>query len=84
MKNKITTYLLSALCLSFGLHLSYAEEPPKPNVLIIFTDDQGYADLACYDNTKNKTPRMVRLAKEGTKFTSLYSQTLNRNTKCIF
>ncbi|MEM7670965.1 MAG: sulfatase-like hydrolase/transferase, partial [Pseudomonadota bacterium] len=48
----------------------------KPNILIIFTDDQGYADLACYGNTKNKTPRLDQLAAEGTKFTSFYSQTV--------
>lgn len=46
----------------------------RPNILIIFTDDQGYADLACYGNTKNKTPRMDRLAAEGTRFTSFYAQ----------
>ena len=48
----------------------------KPNILIIFTDDQGYADLSCYGNTKNKTPRLDQLAKEGTRFTSFYSQTV--------
>ena len=42
----------------------------RPNILIIFTDDQGYADMGCYGNKKNKTPRMDRLAKEGTRFTS--------------
>jgi arylsulfatase A-like enzyme len=46
----------------------------RPNILIIFTDDQGYADLGCYGNTKNKTPRMDRLAVEGTRFTSFYAQ----------
>ncbi|MEC7883419.1 MAG: sulfatase-like hydrolase/transferase [Verrucomicrobiota bacterium] len=53
-----------------------AAEPPKPNIVIIFTDDQGYADLACYGNTKNKTPRLDQLAEEGTRFTSFYSQTV--------
>ena len=53
---------------------SYAAK--KPNILIIFTDDQGYADFGCYGNKKNKTPRMDRLAKEGTRFTSFYSQTV--------
>lgn len=48
----------------------------RPNILIIFTDDQGYADLACYGNQKNKTPRLDRLATEGTRFTSFYSQTV--------
>ncbi|MCA9047533.1 MAG: sulfatase-like hydrolase/transferase [Planctomycetaceae bacterium] len=53
-----------------------ATEPLRPNILIIFTDDQGYADLGCYGNTKNKTPRLDRLAQEGTRFTSFYSQTV--------
>ncbi|MFP6739826.1 MAG: sulfatase-like hydrolase/transferase, partial [Planctomycetota bacterium] len=48
----------------------------RPNILIIFTDDQGYADLACYGNKKNKTPRMDQLAKEGTRFTSFYAQSV--------
>lgn len=48
----------------------------RPNILIIFTDDQGYGDLGCYGNTKNKTPRLDALAKEGTRFTSFYSQTV--------
>jgi len=48
----------------------------KPNILIVFTDDQGYADLACYGNAKNKTPRLDQLAREGTRFTSFYSQTV--------
>jgi arylsulfatase A-like enzyme len=50
--------------------------PVRPNILIIFTDDQGYADLACYGNTKNKTPVLDRLAKEGTRFTSFYAQSV--------
>ena len=50
--------------------------PPKPNILIIFTDDQGYGDLACYGNQKTKTPRLDQLAKEGTRFTSFYAQTV--------
>jgi arylsulfatase A len=46
----------------------------RPNILIIFTDDQGYGDMGCYGNKKNKTPRIDRLAKEGTRFTSFYAQ----------
>ena len=53
-----------------------ADSPSKPNILIIFTDDQGYADLACFGNTKNKTPRLDKLASEGTRFTNFYAQTV--------
>ncbi|MDA7608806.1 sulfatase-like hydrolase/transferase [Akkermansiaceae bacterium] len=48
----------------------------KPNIVIVFTDDQGYGDLACYGSEKNRTPRLDQLAKEGTRFTSFYSQTV--------
>lgn len=49
-------------------------EVTQPNILIIFTDDQGWGDLACYGNQKNKTPRMDQLAREGTRFTQFYAQ----------
>ena len=49
-------------------------KPARPNILIIFTDDQGYADLGCYGNKKNKTPRMDKLAAEGARYTSFYAQ----------
>ena len=70
-----------ALALGFLALSAFAGEAlsldaPRPNILIIFTDDQGYADLACYGNEKNKTPRLDRLAEEGTLFTSFYSQTV--------
>ena len=48
----------------------------RPNILIIFTDDQGYADLGCTGSQTNKTPRMDQLAKEGTRFTSFYAQSV--------
>ena len=72
MKALTTRLLLSCLCL-FPFAGLGAE---RPNILIIFTDDQGYGDLACYGNEKTKTPRLDQLAKEGTRFTSFYSQTV--------
>lgn len=61
---------------AFVLLSGCAVAPERPNVLIIFTDDQGYADLACYGNEKNETPRLDRLAEEGIRFTSFYAQTV--------
>ncbi|MHC4122299.1 MAG: sulfatase family protein [Planctomycetota bacterium] len=46
----------------------------KPNLVIIFTDDQGYADLGCFGSKTIKTPRLDAMAKEGMKLTSFYSQ----------
>ena len=48
----------------------------RPNFIIIFTDDQGYADLGCYGSKTIKTPRVDQLAAEGMKFTDFYAQPL--------
>lgn len=44
----------------------------KPNVVIIFTDDQGYQDLGCYGSPLIQTPFIDRMAKEGIKLTDFY------------
>ena len=43
----------------------------KPNILIILTDDQGYADVSAYGRTDVKTPHIDRLAKEGMLFPNM-------------
>ncbi|MGV3721488.1 MAG: sulfatase [Actinomycetota bacterium] len=43
-----------------------------PNVVLIFADDLGYGDLACYGARGIKTPNLDRLAREGTRFTDFY------------
>jgi arylsulfatase A-like enzyme len=43
-----------------------------PNFIIIFADDQGYADLGCFGATDIKTPNIDRMAAEGIKFTDFY------------
>lgn len=53
---------------------SSGEEADRPNIVIIFTDDQGYGDLGCYGLTTAETPHLDRLAREGTRFTSFYTQ----------
>ncbi|MCA9071453.1 MAG: sulfatase-like hydrolase/transferase, partial [Planctomycetaceae bacterium] len=70
--------ILMASCslVTFLVGSLHAAEDERPNILILFTDDQGYADLACFGNEKNKTPRLDQLAKQGTRFTSFYAQTV--------
>ena len=45
----------------------------KPNIIIIFTDDQGYADLGCYGAKGFVTPNIDKMAGEGIRFTNFYS-----------
>jgi len=44
----------------------------KPNVVIIFTDDQGYGDIGCFGATGFTTPNLDRMASGGMRFTSFY------------
>ena len=45
----------------------------KPNIVILFIDDLGYADIGPFGATKQKTPNLDRMAKEGMKLTSFYA-----------
>ena len=40
-------------------------ETTPPNIVIVFTDDQGWGDLSCYGSTDIPTPNIDRLAAEG-------------------
>jgi len=46
----------------------------KPNVIVIYTDDQGYGDVSALNpQSKFKTPNLDRLAREGIAFTHGHS-----------
>ncbi|MEM8955733.1 MAG: sulfatase-like hydrolase/transferase [Verrucomicrobiota bacterium] len=53
--------------------LSATAAEPRPNIIVILCDDLGYGDLACYGHPHIKTPNLDRMAREGVRFTSLYS-----------
>ena len=44
----------------------------QPNVVMIFTDDQGYSDVGCFGAEGFETPNLDRMATEGMKFTDFY------------
>src|SRR5262245_58842201 len=43
-----------------------------PNLIMIFCDDLGYSDLACYGNRTIRTPNVDRLASRGVRFSQFY------------
>ncbi len=45
----------------------------KPNIIIIMTDDQGYADLSCMGSPYFVSPNIDALASGGARFTCMYS-----------
>src|SRR6478672_12380275 len=44
-----------------------------PNIVLILADDLGWADLGCYGNRFNETPRIDKLATQGLRFTDCYA-----------
>ncbi len=48
-------------------------ELTKPNVIIFFTDDQGYSDVGCYGANGFNTPNMDKMAEDGIRFTNFYA-----------
>jgi arylsulfatase A len=47
-----------------------AERPP--NVIVIFTDDQGYGDVGAFGGRGLQTPNLDRMAREGRKFSDFH------------
>lgn len=47
-----------------------SDRDSAPNIVIVFTDDQGWGDLSCYGATHVRTPQIDRLAGEGIRFTN--------------
>jgi len=51
---------------------STSSRTKPPNIVIILTDDQGYADLGCFGAKDLRTPNLDRMAREGLRFTDFY------------
>lgn len=49
-----------------------ADQPPRPNIVIILVDDMGFSDIGCYGGEID-TPNIDRLAAGGLRFTQFYN-----------
>lgn len=45
----------------------------RPNILIVYSDDQGYGDLGCYGSAEMHSPNIDALAASGVRFDHWYS-----------
>ena len=70
-----TLFTSFAITLAITLHsaslVSGASNGP-PNVVVIFMDDMGYADIGPFGAEGYETPNLDRMAREGRKFTDFY------------
>jgi arylsulfatase len=62
---------LALVVASAGFSLS-TTAAPRPNILIILSDDMGWSDLGCY-GSEIKTPNLDGLAAQGLRFTQFYN-----------
>ena len=60
------------LFLIFLALTSCSNKPDLPNIIIIFTDDQGYGDVGCYGAVGFETPNLDAMAEDGIRFTDFY------------
>ncbi|RIW17209.1 DUF4976 domain-containing protein [Algoriphagus lacus] len=55
---------------AFGCATEQKEEPQRPNIIFIMSDDHAYQAISAYDNRLIETPNIDRIAKMGMLFTN--------------
>lgn len=70
MKNFFLLIILTAILAN---NSNAGNETAPPNIVLIFCDDLGFADLSCYGSVWNQTPEIDRMAVEGLRFTDFYA-----------
>lgn len=69
----VRSLLLSWALLTLSPLALAVEEPRKPNIIVFFTDDHGFADIGCQDVVQDvKTPNIDALAAAGVRMTDGY------------
>lgn len=63
---------LRLLLLAVAAPAVFAAANPKPNIVFILTDDQGYGDLSAHGNPVLQTPHLDRLRAESVRFVDFH------------
>ncbi len=74
MKTRIMILSCLGAVVAIGASPAFAAERPasRPNLIVILTDDQGYADVGFNGCKDIPTPNIDSIAKNGVRFTSGY------------
>ena len=68
----VQTLLLLAAGIMAATPAHLLSQTRKPNIVLIVSDDQGYADLGCCGRPELKTPNLDKLVSEGVRLTNFY------------
>lgn len=60
------------LLVALGVARQAHGQTPRPNVLLIVSDDLGYADIGVYGSKDIPTPNIDQIARSGVRFTDAY------------
>ncbi len=71
-RGSVLLFCVSLSCLVSTAVASAPAAPPRPNIIVILSDDMGYSDLGCY-GSEIETPNLDRLAANGLRFTQFYN-----------
>ena len=69
---QVLLFVLVAVLAAACRQLTDQARPTKPNIVLVMTDDQGWAQVGFHGNPYIQTPNLDRLAYEGTEFTQFY------------
>jgi arylsulfatase A-like enzyme len=75
-RRRFLTWSGGLLAGAMGLGACRTVHPTKtrrPNIVLILADDLGYGDIGCYGCQDTRTPNIDRIAAEGVRFTTFYS-----------
>lgn len=73
MQTKMTFRWLKSVAILLVLGWTHVAPAERPNILLLFVDDLGWADVGCYGSEFHKTPNIDALASAGVRFSNAYT-----------
>ena len=71
LRCRLNLVLIACPVILTAVPLPADEDAPRPNFVVVFTDDHGYGDVSTYHESDVQTPNIDRLAAEGMLFTTM-------------
>ncbi|HVU86320.1 MAG TPA: sulfatase-like hydrolase/transferase [Pirellulales bacterium] len=86
VQQRIRIVACCSMLLLIGTITSYAAsaKTPRPNIVVMLTDDQGWGDLSVHGNTNLQTPAADSLARDGAMFERFYVSPVCSPTRAEF